>query len=443
MSTRNPIHRRTLLKGLGASLALPWLDIMQPSRVLAGLGQAANKPPVRMAFIYTPNGKHLPDWFSPNPGVLVDLPPTLQPLNFAREDMLLFSGLTHNNALPNGNSQHDDHAAGCGTFLTGAQTQQGSPESYVGISVDQFAAQAIGHETRLPSLELGIDRFRGGNAYMSNISWKSPTTPAPYENNPKLIFDRMFTNGDSPRARRAAAERDFYRKSVLDAVSDDARKLEKQLGHEDRRKVDQYLTSVREIERRIEESAETVVIPASQFPRPEGIPHDITEHVQMIGDLIVLAYQTDSTRVSSLIIDREANNRSYPFLGFSDGHHDLSHHGGEPEKHKKLRKVDQYHVSLLAYLAERMKATPEGEGTLLDNSMILYGSGLSDGDRHDHVNLPVVVVGRGGGKLKTGQNIICRTETPLCNVFLSMLQAAGVKTDYFADSTGPLKEMFV
>lgn len=436
-----PISRRTVLRGMGASLALPWLDAMQP--VFAGAAPAIKSAPVRMAFIYVPNGKHLPDWFPKHEGVLVDLPPTLQPLAFARDELLTFSGLTHNNARSNGDRPDCDHARGSATFLTGVQAFRGRGMR-VGVSVDQFAASYIGQETRFPSLELGCQPFRAGggsgysSAYKSNVSWKTPTTPAPYENNPKLVFDRLFTTGDAKQAQRTLGERDFYRKSILDYVMTDAASIQKSVGRADQQKLDQYLTGIREVERRIERANGPVHVSESQFARPNGIPQDFGEHVRLLGDLIVLAFQTDTTRIASMILAEEANNRAYPFLGISDGHHDISHHGGEPEKHRKLKLIDRYHISLLAHIVEKMKATADGDGTLLDHSMLLYGSGLSDGDRHDHGNLPVIVVGKGGG-LKTGRHIQCRSETPMSNLFVSMLHQAGIPAERFGDSTGPLQ----
>jgi hypothetical protein len=256
--------------------------------------------------------------------------------------------------------------------------------------------------------------------------------------NPKLVFDRLFTKGGNRLTQSTVGERDFYRKSILDYVSDDAARLRQTVGQSDRDKLDQYYTSVREVERRIQNSGAPVDVRGIDLARPTGIPAEFDDHVRLMSDLMVLAFQTDSTRAASLMLTVEATNRNYPWLGFTDGHHDLSHHGNEVEKNRKLREIDRYHVSLLAYMAEKMMAIREGEGTLLDNAMIVYGSGLSDGDRHDHVNLPVLLVGKGGGALRTGQFLRCRQETPMCNLFVSMLQAAGMPVDRFGDSTEPM-----
>ena len=286
---------------------------------------------------------------------------------------------------------------------------------------------------------------RSGNAfgysgtYKTNISWRSPTTPAPYEINPKIVFDRLFTSRDQGLARGTVGDRDFYRKSLLDYVMDDAARLQHRVSQSDRQKLDQYMTGVREVERRIQNSATSSELNVGTIERPEGVPQDIAEHMQLLCDLQVLAFQTDSTRVSSFMVTIEASNRNYPFLGFTDGHHELSHHGNDDEKNRKLRDIDRFQISVLARMIEKMKAIPEGDGTLFDNAMILYGSGISDGDRHDHVNLPILVAGSGGGRLKTGQHIRCRTETPMSNILLAMLQAGGVPIDQFGDSTESLR----
>jgi hypothetical protein len=439
MSPRNRISRRTILRGLGAAMALPWMESFQPL-----MAAGVEKPPIRMAFWYTPNGVHLPTWFPEHEGVLVDLPYTLQPLSFARDELVVFHGLSHSRAETNGDDPGCGHGLGAASFLTGAQAFRSQDQLQVGVSIDQIYAQHVGRQTRIPSLEIGFEPSRSGNAfgysgtYKANISWRTATAPAPYEMNPKLVFDRLFGDTSSSKSESAIAERDFYRKSILDYVSDDAKSLRKSISRGDQQKLDQYLTSVREVENRIQNAAPAVDISKSGLTRPSGIPEEFDAHARIMNDLVVLAFQTDTTRVSTSMLAVEAMNRSYPHLGFSDGHHELSHHGDDAEKNRKLREIDRYHVSLLADLVEKLKAIPEGEGTVLDNSMIIYGSGLSDGDRHDHVNLPVILVGRGGGALKTGRYHRCRQETPMCNVLLTMLQQAGVPVDRFGDSTEPM-----
>lgn len=438
----NRITRRNVLRGLGAALALPWMESLSAVARAAG---APQRPPVRMAFWYVPNGVHLPAWFPEHEGVLIDLPETLRPLAFARNYLNTFHGLTHNTALTNGDTEGCGHGQGAASFLTGAQAYKSQDAVRVGISADQLYARHVSDATRLPSLELGCESPRSGNAfgysgtYKTHISWRTPTSPAPYEMNPKAVFDRLFA-GESPRQVRATiADRDTYRRSILDYVLEDARRVQDRASAADARKLDQYLTGVREVERRIQNAATPADLPDPSFPRPAGIPEDFDEHLRLMCDLMVLAFQTDSTRAASFMVTKEATDRNYPWLGFTDGHHELSHHGGDAEKHRKLIEIDRYHISILAYMTERMMAVEEADGsTLLDNAMVLYGSGISDGDRHDHVNLPVLVVGKGGGGLRSGQHLKCRAETPMSNLLLAMLIQAGVPVEQFGDSTEPL-----
>ena len=435
-------NRRMLLRGLGAALALPWLESLP---AVAGAVAKSSRPPVRMCYWYVPNGVHLPSWFPKQEGPLVDLPETLRPLSFARDYLNCFHGLTHNTALVNGDVEGCGHGQGSASFLTGAQAYQTQDAVRVGISADQLYARHVGDETRFPSLELGCESARSGNAfgysgaYKTHISWRTATSPAPYEMNPKLVFDRLFTQGSRQLSQSTVAERDYYRKSMIDFVLDDANRLRDRVGTADRRKLDQYLTGVREVERRIQNVTASVALPGAGFARPSGIPEDFDEHLRLMCDLMVLAFQTDSTRASSFMVTKEATDRNYPWLGFTDGHHELSHHQGKEEKNRKIREIDRYHISILAYMIEKMMGVEEADGTtLLDNSMVLYGSGISDGDRHDHVNLPVIVVGKGGGTLKSGQHLKCRPETPMSNLLLAMLRQAGVPADRFGDSTEPL-----
>ena len=406
---------------------------------------AEHKPPVRMCFWYVPNGVHLPTWFPEHDGALVDLPESLGPLSFASDWMNCYSGLTHNSAMTNGDDEGCGHGQGSASFLTGAQAFRSQDDVRVGVSIDQLYARHVGNATRLPSLELGCESPRSGNAfgysgtYKTHISWRTATSPAPYELNPKLVFDRLFTDQASRQGQTTIAERDFYQKSILDYVRQDARQVRGNLGATDRRKLDQYLTGVREVERRIQNAAHADNPSAKGFARPPGIPADFDEHLRLMCDLMVLAFETDSTRAATFMLSKEATDRNYPWLGFTDGHHELSHHGKDEEKHRKLREIDRYHVSILAYMIEKMMLVEEADGsTLLDNSMVLYGSGISDGDRHDHVNLPVITLGKGGGGWNTGRHFRCRTETPMSNLLLSMLQQADVPVDRFGDSTEPL-----
>jgi hypothetical protein len=436
------LNRRTMLRGMGAALALPWIESLP---AMAGSVAKSAKPPVRMCCWYVPNGVHLPAWFPATDGALVDLPPTLQPLSFARSYLNTFHGLTHNTALTNGDTEGCGHGQGSASFLTGAQAAKTQDAVHVGTSIDQLYARYVGNATRFPSLELGCESARSGNAfgysgtYKTHISWRTPTSPAPYEMDPKIVFDRLFTKGSQSLTQSTVADRDFYRKSMIDYVLDDAKRVRNQVARADQRKLDQYLTGVREVERRILSASTSTDVAGLGVGRPAGIPQDFDEHLRLMCDLMVLAFQTDSTRASTFMVTKEASDRNYPWLGFTDGHHELSHHAGEAEKNRKLREIDRYHVEILAYMIEKMMAIEEADGTtLLDNSMVLYGSGISDGDRHDHVDLPVILVGKGGGTLKSGRHHKCRPETPMSNVLLAMLQQANVPVDQFGDSTEPL-----
>jgi hypothetical protein len=427
---------------MGAALAVPWLESL-PS--VARAATQSTKPPVRMCFWYVPNGVHLPSWFPAREGTLVDLPETLQPLSFARDYLNCFHGLTHNTAMTNGDVDGCGHGQGSASFLTGAQAYRTQDAVRFGISIDQLYARHVGDQTRFPSLELGCESARSGNAfgysgtYKTHISWRTATSPAPYEMNPKVVFDRLFTKGSSSLTQATVADRDFYRKSMIDYVLDDANRIRGRVARSDQRKLDQYLTGVREVERRIQFAASSAGQQGPDFPRPAGIPEEFDEHLRLMCDLMVLAFQTDSTRAASFMVTKEATDRNYPWLGFTDGHHELSHHGGDAEKHRKLREVDRYHISILAYLVEKMMTVEEAGGTtLLDHSMVLYGSGISDGDLHNHVNLPVITLGKGGGTFRTGLHWKCRPETPMSNLLLAMLNQAGVPVDRFGDSTEPL-----
>jgi hypothetical protein len=388
---------------------------------------------------------HLPTWFPREPGALVDLPETLRPLTFAREYLNSFHGLAHSTASTNGDDEGCGHGQGAASFLTGAQAYRSQDDVRVGVSIDQLYARHVGQATRIPSLELGCESPRSGNAfgysgtYKTHISWRTATSPAPYEMNPKLVFDRLFTSDSMKLTQSTVAERDFYRKSILDYVMADAERVSKSIAAQDRRKLDQYLTGVREVERRIQNSHTSRDLPQNALARPDGIPDDFDEHLRLLCDLNVLAFQTDSTRASTFMVTKEATDRNYPWLGFTDGHHELSHHGNEEEKNRKLREIDRYHVSILAYMIEKMMLVEESDGTsLLDHSLVLYGSGISDGDRHDHVDLPVIVLGKGGGGWRSGQHLHCRPQTPMSNLLLAMLHQAGVGAERFGDSTEPL-----
>ncbi len=441
------LNRRTVLKGLGTTLALPWLEAMLPGLATAAAGSAA--PPLRMAFLYVPNGAHMPDWTPETEGSEYATPWIHEPLEQFRDDYCVLSGLAQQRANANGDGG-GDHARALATFLTGMQARKThGADIKIGVSVDQVAAQHIGRATRFPSLEIGCDQGpQSGNcdsgyscAYSANISWKTESTPVGKEINPKLVFERLFTVGGNPdETAEVRAKRDRYNKSILDFVLDDAQRLKQRLGIADQRKMDEYLTAVRELELRI---ARTDSIGANDdlpaFNKPAGIPKDYGEHIRLMCDLLVLAFQGDVTRISTFVFANEGSNRSYPFLEVPEGHHDLSHHGRDPKKQEKIRVINRFHVTQFAYLLEKLKAAKEGNGSLLDNCMIVYGSGIGDGNRHNHDNLPIILAGRGGGTIKSGRHIKYDKGLPLTNLYLAMLDRVGAKTDKLGDSSGRLE----
>jgi len=429
------MNRRTLLRGLGASIALPALDAMTPARAAA--------PPLRMAFAYVPNGIIMENWTPAADGTAFDLPRVLQPFAPLREKTLLLSGLAHVNGRALGDGP-GDHARAAATFLTGVHPRKtAGADIKNGISADQLAAQSIGGNTKFASLELGIEHGRiVGNcdsgyscAYSNAISWRSAETPMPPEVNPKLVFERLFGTGDESAA-------DPFRKSILDYVREDAASLKISLGANDKRKLDEYLTGVREIEKRIElagKQAKETVRP--EMEKPEGIPVDFEEHVTLMYDLMTVAFQTDSTRVATFMVGREGSNNTYRQIGVPDAHHGISHHRGDAEKVEKLTKINEYHATLFARWLQRLAATKDGDGSLLDHMMIVYGSSLSDGNRHSHHDLPILVAGGANGKLQMGRHIIYPKETPLTNLYLSLLDHAGVRPEVLGDSTGRLTSL--
>lgn len=449
MSKNWQIPRRTFLKGLGTAIALPVFESMAPLRTLAeSAAPAAGSLPRRMAFVYVPNGANMHQWTPKKVGADYELPASLEPLQSVRDNLLVISGLAHDKGRPHGDGA-GDHARASATFLTGCKARKTpGADIKVGVSVDQVAAQKIGSQTRLSSLELGTDKARlAGNcdsgyscAYSFNISWKTESTPMPPEVDPRLVFDRLFGNGNPGEMDEARVKRDRYRKSVLDFALDDARRLKNNLGYTDRRKLDEYLTAVRELEQRIER-ANNFASTMPDYDRPTGIPKSYEEHLRLQFDLLALAFQTDTTRVSSFIMAHDGSNRQYPFIGVRDGHHDLSHHGNDEEKLEKIAKINRFHTTQFAYFLEKLKSIKEGDGTLLDNCMIVYGAGLGDGNAHNHDNLPVLVAGGGGGTIQSGRHVKLPSETPMTNLFLSLLDRVGAPTERLGDSTGLLKQL--
>jgi hypothetical protein len=445
------LPRRTFLRGLGTAIALPALDAMAPLRALASESpKAAFKHPRRLAFLYIPNGADMQNWTPKAEGTAFDLPPTLEPLAPYQQDLLVLSGLAHDKARPNGDGA-GDHARASATFLTAAQARKtAGADIHVGVSVDQIAAARLGHLTRLPSLELGCDKGqRSGNcdsgyscAYSFNISWKTPSTPMPPEVDPRLVFERLFAGDRPAESAEARARRQQQRKSILDFVQEDARRLRSGLGYTDQRKLDEYLTAVRELEVRVEQ-AEKFQAALPDVSKPSGIPDSYERHLRLLFDLLVLAFQTDTTRISSFILAHDGSNRPYPWIGVSEGHHDLSHHGNDEEKKAKIARINRFHMEQFAYFLGRLKAVKEGEGTLLDNCLIVYGGAISDGNRHNHDDLPVILAGRGGGTLHPGRHLRYPRNTPMANLFLSLLDRAGAGAgiERFGDSSGRLERI--
>ena len=440
------IPRRTFLRGLGTAIALPTLEAMIPARALAA-GNA--KFPTRMAFIYIPNGVIQEKWNVKGEGKDYQFSHILEPLAKHRADLLVFSGLAHDKARANGDGA-GDHARANATFLTGSQARKTSgADIKLGVSVDQVAAQKIGDQTRLSSLELSSDGVRLSGrcdsgyscAYQFNLAWKNASTPMPPESNPKAVFDRLFAGGSKKERDENKIRRERYRKSILDFALEDAKRLEKKLGYTDKRKLDEYLDSIRELEKRIEAMAKANVELPDGFSVPAGKPRDFGAHVRLMSDMMVLAFQTDSTRIASYLLAHDGDNRSYPHLGVRQGHHSISHHRNAKDKVEDLTKINRYHCTLFAHFLDRLKNIKEGGGTLLDHSMIVYGGAIGDGNRHTHHDLPVLLAGNANGAIETGRHLRYPTNTPMSNLFLSMLDIMGTPTDRLGDSTGRLKNL--
>lgn len=455
------LSRRTLLRGAGAAVALPWLEAMAPRRAVAATGI---QPPVRLAFFYVPNGIQMGNWKPESVGPLQQLPKILQPLEPVKRQVLVLSDLAADHCTGKGAG----HEPAGGGFLVGAKCKHSEEPEVAGASVDQVAARQIGLKTPVDSLALGIDPgIRGDHGYsgtyLSNISWRSKTTPSALELNPRQLFDRLFRGQppqhpqwNQPESETADAA-ETIEQSVLDLVRDDARSLQNQLGFSDRRKVEEYLEGLRSVERRIESAgrdqyshhqdaftndpqseAEFSDLPNLIIPEGRGIPETYADHVNLMLDILTLAFQTDSTRVATFLFSYEKSGRAYPQVGAPAAHHGTSHHGQAPEKLDQLTRINTHHMELFARMLVRMSEIREGDSTLLDNVLICYGSGISDGNKHNHDNLPVLLAGGGGGSIRGGRHIAYGEKTPICNLYLEMLHRAGVARDSFGDSTGLL-----
>jgi hypothetical protein len=434
------LGRRTVLRGIGASLALPALDAMTPAFA------APAEPPLRLLFTYVPNGVTLADWTPPGEGGALQLSRILEPLAPWRERLVVLTGLAHKN----GNALGDgpgDHARAGGSYLTGVHPRKtAGADIRNGVSVDQVAAAKVGSLTRLASLELGCEESRTvGNcdsgyscAYTNSISWRSASMPMPPETNPRMAFERLFGAEDTPLDAAGRARRLADRRSVLDAVLGRASALSKELGPTDRRKLDEYLSGVREIERQIERAESDTRVVEPPFEKPAGLPADFAEYVELMLDLQAAAIQADLTRLSTFMVGREGSLQAYPEIGVPDSHHPLTHHRGQPDLVERVTKINIFHVQLFAHLLEKLQATPEGDGTLLDHVAVVYGSGLSDGDRHTHEDLPVLVAGGANGRIRGGRHLVVPPETPMTNLFLTLLDYMGVPAESLGDSTGRL-----
>ena len=405
---------------------------------------AQSKPPLRMAFVYVPNGIDMRHWNPAYEGKLGELPKILKPLEPFREDITLLGNLTHNTgrALLDGAG---DHGRCCGSYLTGIQVKKSTVDIKAGVSMDQIVASQVGKATRFPSLELGLEDARQSGdcdsgyscAYTNNLAWKSETQPLPPILDPRSLFERLFGKGAalSPEARAREAK---YRRSILDFVTEDTKKLEGGLGPTDRRKLDEYLTSIREVELQLEKAEKDNSQIDPHMEKPYGVPADFAEHFKLMTDMMTIAMQADLTRVMTFLVTHEGTSRAYREIGISDGHHPLTHHQGRQELLDKVTQINCYQLQQFAGWIEKLKATKEGSGSLLDNSMIVYGAGLSDGNRHLHEDLPTLIAGRGAGTINSGRRIVFRRETPMCNLFLAMMDRMGVQMEHFGDSTGTL-----
>lgn len=442
--------RRRFLRGCGAALSLPAFEsIVRPKTVMAAPRMAASESgaPLRMGFVYIPNGVQQAHWWPSGEGRSFDFNATMKPLEDLRDKVQVFGGLDHQHA-ESGPDGAGDHARANATFLTGVRARKTSGSNiHLGVSIDQLVAERIGHLTRLPSLELTCDSVRKSGrcdsgyscAYQYNLSWQSETSPMTPEPNPRAVFERLFGTQDSSST---IAARQATRRSVLDFVLEDAASLKRQLGQEDERKLEEYLSGVRDVEKRISHAEKFGPLPEATIPAPQGIPSDYGEHIAIMFELLALAYQTDSTRVATVLLAHDGSNLAFPQLGVPEGHHYLSHHQDVEEYCKKIAQIDLFYMQHFAAFLQRLDSLRDVDGrTVLENSMIVYGGGNSDGNKHTHTNLPVILAGTGGGQLEVGRYEHFGS-VPMCNLFLSMLDTAGIHgVESFGDSTDRLGQI--
>ena len=440
--TRTHIPRRTFLRGLGVTLALPLLDSMVPARTL--LAQTAARGAARIGFVYVPHGAIMSKWTPATEGAGFEFTPILKPLEPFRDYVNVVSGLGHQAA-----DTTAVHSLSPTTWLSGVRPKatQGV-DAWAGVTADQIAAQAIGQETVLPSMEIATEDHSGligscdrdyGCIYMNTLSWRTPTTPLPMEINPRKVFERMFGQGGSADERLARIQED---RSILDAITGDIATLQTKLGPSDRQTMTQYLENIREIERRIQRAEQTQGDEELLLPtRPAGVPFDFEEHVRLMYDLMVLAYQSNITRIVTFMVSREVSNRTYPQVAVADGHHAISHHQNREEKMEKNVRIQTFNVGMFAEFVEKLQTTQDGDGSLLDNMVLLYGSNMSNSNAHDHFPLPNLVLGGAAGRMKGGRHLRYPDHTPMTNLLVSMLDKAGVKQETLGDSTGRLENL--
>ncbi len=442
--THKALPRRTFLRGVGAALALPVLDAMVPA--LSAASQLSVSSPTRLSFVYVPNGVIMDKWVPDIPGAAFELSPILKPLAPFRDRMLVLSGLAHNNGVAWEGEGAGDHSRSAAVWLTGTHPKKTEgADLRAGISVDQVAAQELRKHTQLASLEMALDDNSmvgtcGSGyscAYTNTLCWSSPGTPVPMENKPRAVFERLFGDLDStdPEARRDQMRQEG---SLLDSVAQEVARLVRGLGAKDRAKLTEYLDSIRDIERRIQIAEKQSDRELPSVERPVGVPSTFTEHAKLMMDLQVLAYQTDMTRVTTFMMGRESTTRVYQELGIREGYHPLSHHQNDAAKIEQVIQIDILHTQVFAYFLEKMQSTPDGDGSLLDHSMIVYGSGLSDGNLHEHYDLPVLLVGGGSGQIQGGSHLQYPRDTPMANLFLTLLDKLGIQRERIGDSTGRL-----
>lgn len=432
------LSRRTLLRGVGVSLALPCLDLMKPA--VAAIAENGTTAPTRLAWVFFPNGTNAERWFPKGKGSDWELSPSLEPLAECKGDFNVLRGLAQVNAQSLGDGP-GDHARSAAAFLTGAHPYKTAGSKIkVGRSADQIAADEYGRATRLASLELGTEEGKDAGscdsgyacAYSNNISWRSETLPTAKEINPLRAFQRLFGTAGSTDARLRAMQ-----SNILDFVTDQRKHLDRISGTDDRRKLDEYFTSVREVEQRINRFSFPVALPDGVV-EPNGKPSNPTEHIRLMYDLMVLAFRTDTTRIATFMLANEGSNRAFPMIEVKDGHHQLSHHENKQDSIEKIAKIDRYYSEQFCYFLKKLKETPEGDGNLLDHSMIVYGGCISDGNRHDHHDLPILLAGKGGNRIQTGRLLEYPQYTPLNNLFSSMLETVGINGVKFGDGTGQI-----